>query len=131
MKDQPPEDKAFLRHFMSAHRLRVAEVAEYAGVSARTISRLRHGDFHDHQGAPRAATLQRIADGIEALTHVDSTEIFVGLMRSAGRADEVRQVDLGVRGSAELARHYLRMSPLARHLLLEWARLLATEMPDE
>jgi len=123
--------RSYLRRFMEMHRLKVAEVASVAGVSARSVARVRAERSDSLGGAPGTATLHRIADALEELTHIDSAEVYVELMREAGRGDEVRQADLGLRGAAELARHYQRMSPVARHLLLEQARLLARELPDE
>src|SRR5581483_8798858 len=117
----------FLADFMRTHRLRVREVAAAAGVSERTIGRIRGNEATE--GMPRSQTLLRIAEALESLTHVDSNEIFNGLMREAGREAEIRQTDLGLRGAAELACHYQSMSRLGRHLLLEHARLLAHELP--
>jgi transcriptional regulator with XRE-family HTH domain len=123
------EPKTFLRQFMTEHRLPVVEVATAAGVSPRSVSRLR-GTLVADAAIPRTSTIQRVADALSRLTQVDADEIFAGLMTAAGRGAEVLQADFGLCGVAELTRYYQEMSPLARHLLLEQARLLARELPD-
>jgi transcriptional regulator with XRE-family HTH domain len=119
----------FLRHFMDSHRLSVDEVASAAGISVRSMGRLRSTDRMSYK--PRPATLRRVADALGVLTQVDSDEIYRDLMLAAGQLAALAQGDLGIRGATELVAHYQRMSGLARHLLLEQARLLARELPAD
>lgn len=118
-----------LRRLMTQYRLSVAEVAEASGLSSRSVIRLRaaKGDAPP----PRSESLRRVADAIGDLTHLDSEEVYREMMLATGRESHLRQGDMGIRGAAELASHYQRMSPVGRHILLEQARLLARELPGD
>lgn len=93
------------------------------------MTRLRSPAGEEGGSPPRPETLQRLAGALGSLTQRDPDEIYHELMRATGRDDRGRQVDLGMRGGAELARYYAQMSALGRHLLLAQARLLARELP--
>jgi predicted transcriptional regulator len=125
---QPLAQNNHLCRLMDEHRLRVAEVANAAGVSISSVLRVR---ATSGRLPVRPATMRRIADAVSDLAHLDPDETFRGLLADAGEAPTTRQADLGIRGAAELARQYQRMSPLGRHLLLEQARILARELPAE
>lgn len=118
-----------LKRFMKSHRLSVEEVAGAARISPRSMTRLRRADVSTYN--PRPTTLRRLADALGTLTHVDADEIFRDLMLASGQEARLAQGDLGIRGATELVTHYQRMSAVGRHLLLEQARLLARELPDE
>lgn len=119
-----------LRDLMSEHRLTVGEVAEAAGVSRRSITRLRN-ERGPETIRPRPQTVRRVADALSDLTHLDADEIYRDLMTDYGLEGEIRQGDLGTRGAAELVSRYRAMNPIGRHILLEHARLLARELPGE
>jgi len=112
---------------MAHHRLTVSEVSSLAGVSRRSLSRLRAANG---SARPRAQTLRRIAEALGELAHLDADEVYDDLLAATGQESEIRQVEMSIRGAAELARHFQAMSPLGRHLLLEQARLLARALPD-
>jgi transcriptional regulator with XRE-family HTH domain len=123
------EDREYVRRLMSGYRLTIAEVAALAGVSPRSVARLRA--FRPGQRAFRPSTLRRVADALGDLTHRDPDEILRDILSATGQESCVKQSDLGIRGAAELARHYQGMNALGRHLLLEHARLLANELPAD
>jgi hypothetical protein len=116
-----------IRDLMSASRLTVSEVAATAGVSRTSVSRLR--SFRAGQQCFRPATIRRIADALGDLTRRDPDEIYRELIPATGAEPSATQADMGIRGAAELARHYRDMNALGRHLLLEHARLLSKELP--
>lgn len=118
-----------LRRFMESHRLSVDEVASAAGISVRSMGRLRVIQGGSYKARP--TTLRRLADALGGLTQVDGDEIYRDLMLASGQVATLAQGDLGIRGATELVTHYQRMSPVARHLLLEQARLLARALPAE
>jgi hypothetical protein len=122
-EDQPDGD---LRSLMAAHRLRVGEVAAASGVSSSSVVRLR-----SRQSAGLSeSTVRRIAAGVSDLAQLDPDEVYLGLLGSLGRDGARRQGDFGLRGSAELVRHYQRMNATGRRIILEQAKLLARVLPD-
>gem|GEM_PF-4582151 len=125
--EPPPSLGGTVRTIMSQYRLTIGEVATASGISARSLIRMRQ----DGAGKkPRPTTLRRVAEAISDLTQLDSDELFRDLMTASGQEGRIRQGELVTRGAAELINHYQSMNPLGRRLLLQHARLLARELPE-
>ena len=127
--DEPWAGQQYVRGLMSDYRLTIAEVAAAAGVSLSSVARLR--TYRPGQRPFRPSTIRRVADALGDLTHRDPDEILRDILTATGQESAVKQSNLGIRGAAELARHYQTMNALGRHLLLEHARLLAKELPAD